>query len=411
MTIRILLITTNYWPEPTGIAVYTSDLTEYLVSEGDEVTVLTGLPHYPWWRVPQELKSFQAGIYNSGKLTIARFSHYIPSRVNVFSRARFEYSLWWNMRKHFKLLLEKKFDVVIAVIPTLAAGIIARQLAVKMQIPLGVIVQDLSGVGAKQSGMRGGSAVSGAASILEKKLLIKADGLVVVSDSMKEVLQKFDIKLEKIYTILNYSPHHILHSNKSQSRLKFGWDDKDFIVVHSGNMGVKQDLMNVINAASLLPEDSRIQIYLVGHGNQEEFLKAACTGSNNILLMPAVSKEDYSDLLSASDLLLVNERSSQTEMSLPSKLTAYLFSNRPILAAVPSKGATSRYLDGIAEQIDSSDPKALACKIQELSERPSHLNELAKLGYEFALQNLDPQIGRKKYRLWIRSLLRTAIGN
>ena len=59
---RILIITSNFWPEPTGIAVYATDLAENLVSKCYDVTVLTGLPHYPWWKVPAEFSNFGEGL-------------------------------------------------------------------------------------------------------------------------------------------------------------------------------------------------------------------------------------------------------------------------------------------------------------------------------------------------------------
>jgi glycosyltransferase involved in cell wall biosynthesis len=121
--------------------------------------------------------------------------------------------------------------------------------------------------------------------------------------------------------------------------------------------------------------------------------------------MTAVSDEDYSALLSAADLLLVNERSTQMEMSLPSKLTSYLYSERPVLAAVPRGGATWKFLDGVAELVEAADPKALAKKIEELSQNQIRLDELARLGSEFAKKHLDPQVGRAKYRQWVEDLI------
>jgi glycosyltransferase involved in cell wall biosynthesis len=121
--------------------------------------------------------------------------------------------------------------------------------------------------------------------------------------------------------------------------------------------------------------------------------------------MPAVSDEDYSALLSAADLLLVNERSTQMEMSLPSKLTSYLYSQRPVLAAVPRGGATWKFLDGVAELVEAADPKALAKKIEELSKNQIRLDELAKLGSEFAKKHLDPEVGRVKYLQWVENLI------
>ena len=121
--------------------------------------------------------------------------------------------------------------------------------------------------------------------------------------------------------------------------------------------------------------------------------------------MAAVSDGDYSALLSAADLLLVNERSTQMEMSLPSKLTSYLYSERPVIAAVPRGGATWKFLEGVAELVDAGDPKKLATKIEELSKNQSRLDQLAMLGSEFAVKHLDPEVGRAKYLNWVQELL------
>ena len=123
--------------------------------------------------------------------------------------------------------------------------------------------------------------------------------------------------------------------------------------------------------------------------------------------MAAVSDQDYSALLSAADLLLVNERSTQMEMSLPSKLTSYLYSERPVIAAVPRGGATWKFLDGVAELVDAGDPNRLAEKIEELSKNQIKLNELAKLGSEFAVKHLDPEVGRAKYLQWVENLIQS----
>jgi glycosyltransferase involved in cell wall biosynthesis len=162
----------------------------------------------------------------------------------------------------------------------------------------------------------------------------------------------------------------------------------------------------VVNAANSLPAGSRVKIYLVGHGNQESHLKELCAGKSNIAVLPAVSDEDYSALLSAADLLLVNERSTQMEMSLPSKLTSYLYSERPVIAAVPRGGATWKFLDGVAVLVEAGDPKLLAEKFEELSRRPEILVDFAAKGLHFAHQNLEPSVGRKKYIDWVQSLLK-----
>jgi len=404
---RVLLVTTNYWPEPTGIAVYTTDLAETLQTEGHRVTVLTSLPHYPWWKVPSEFVYLGEGTGTHNRVSITRAKHLVPPKMNALLRMRFETSLWWNLRRVSKSTIGNGFDVVIACIPTVAAGIVGKTIAKKLGIPVGLIVQDLSGAGAKQSGLRGGAVVSKIAHAVEGSVLHGADALVVVSPAMRDVVVTLGVPVKRITEITNYSARAIANVDRTSARAKFGWASNDFVVIHTGNMGAKQDLENVVRASDALAGDPQIKIYLVGHGNQEANLKALCAGKINIAVLPAVSDADYSALLSAADLLLVNERSTQMEMSLPSKLTSYLYSERPVIAAVPRGGATWKFLDGVAELVEAGDPKALASKIEELSRNQSRLDELAKLGSAFAVKHLDPAVGRGKYLEWVEKLVQS----
>ena len=403
---RVLIATTNYWPEPTGIAVYTADLAETLQTSGHQVSVLTSLPHYPWWKIPSEFAHLGEGSGIHKGVSITRAKHLVPHKMNTLQRVRFETSLWWNLSRVSKKILSKQFDVVIAYIPTVAAGIIGKRVSKSLGIPFGLIVQDLSGAGAKQSGLRGGALVSKLAHFIEGQALFGANKLVVVSPAMRELLVGLGVPESRVTQIVNYSARHISSIDKDLARSRFGWAVDNFIVIHTGNMGTKQNLENVVRAANALSTDSKIKIYLVGHGNQESKLKVLCESKKNIAVLPAVSDEDYSALLAAADLLLVNERSTQMEMSLPSKLTSYLTSERPVLAAVPRGGATWKFLEGVAELVDAGDPLALARKIEELSNRPEKLAELASKGKAFADANLSADIGRKKYVDWVQGLIK-----
>ena len=48
---RVLIVGINYRPERTAVGPYTAGLAEHLAARGDEVTVITGLPHYPAWQI------------------------------------------------------------------------------------------------------------------------------------------------------------------------------------------------------------------------------------------------------------------------------------------------------------------------------------------------------------------------
>jgi len=409
MTSRILLVTTNFWPEPTGSAVYATDLANSLNENGFEVTILTSLPHYPWWRVPAEFAHLGEGESTYNGVRVVRAKHLVPPTMNAIQRMRFELSLWWNLRRVSKRFEAGKFDAVIAYIPTVAAGIIGKKLATKFRIPYGLIIQDLSGAGAKQSGIKGGALISFVAKAVEGRALFAADSIAVVSPAMPDVLVGLGVNRGQITQILNYSANLIEYVDRSEARERFGWSPDAFIVLHTGNMGAKQDLENVVNAAVELSTHAEIQFYLVGHGNQEAKLTLLCSNLENINVLSAVSDADYSAVLAAADLLLVNERATQMEMSLPSKLTSYLFSRRPVLAAVPRGGATWKFLEGFAVLVEAGKPSELAKAIVEIKGNPNERIRLSGVGLDFAQKNLSVESGRKNYLNWVRKLLTVSV--
>jgi glycosyltransferase involved in cell wall biosynthesis len=266
---KVLFVTTNFWPEPTGISVYTTDLSKSLNEVGHSVLILTSLPHYPWWNIPSEYAHLAEGASEHEGIKLIRVKHIIPSKMNAFLRIRFESSLWWNLRRVSREFKSEEFDLVLACIPTVAAGIIGKRIAKKQRKPFGLIVQDLSGAGAKQSGLRGGGLISTVAHAVEGCALKAADRLVVVSPAMRDVVIGLGLEEARISQIINYSARKIGVVNRDLARSRFGWSADDFIVIHTGNMGAKQDLENVVRAAESLNGYPQIKIYLVGHGNQE----------------------------------------------------------------------------------------------------------------------------------------------
>ena len=399
--IGCLIVTTNYFPEPTGIALYTTDLADTFCASNIGCSVLTSLPHYPWWRVPEIFSDQIEGVHFINGVKIFRANHLIPSTFSALSRARFEWSLYRNLRRISKCA--ELPNVLIAYTPTVATLYVALTINKRFRVPLGVIVQDLSGKGASQSGQIGGSLVAKLAEWVEVRAIRKADAVVVVSESMKSALVGAGIKESKITVIPNYSVKNLVPLERNKARERLGWDSSDFIAIHTGNMGAKQDLGNAIEAVR--NPLGGVSIKIIGHGNQEGILRKQARDVSGVEILPAVSDEEYPWVLAAADVLLINERASQIDMSLPSKLTSYLFSGRPILAAVPLRGATARYLEGIASIVPAGDPKALLDGLLELKNDTARCEKLAEAGLTFARNNLSADVGRARYLEWVSDLI------
>ena len=86
---RILVLTINYWPEQTGIGAVVTRRCEYLASMGHDVTVCTGMPYYPEWRIGAEYRSIIFFREEHSGVKILRSWIWVPSVVTSVKRVLF----------------------------------------------------------------------------------------------------------------------------------------------------------------------------------------------------------------------------------------------------------------------------------------------------------------------------------
>ncbi len=64
----------------------------------------------------------------------------------------------------------------------------------------------------------------------------------------------------------------------AETRARFGWADGDQVVLHAGNIGLKQGLEQVVDAARLAAgRGDPVRFVLSGGGNQAGAIRAAAT--------------------------------------------------------------------------------------------------------------------------------------
>ena len=93
--------------------------------------------------------------------------------------------------------------------------------------------------------------------------------------------------------------------------------------------------------------ENRVRFVLVGNGSQRDDLQQrADAHATTTQLLPPLADGDFTDILQAADILLVNELPGVAEMAVPSKLTSYFAAGRPVLAATDSTGITAQEVRG-----------------------------------------------------------------
>jgi colanic acid biosynthesis glycosyl transferase WcaI len=90
--VKIKIVGINYFPEVTGIAPYTTGMAEGLAAYAHDVSLVTGLPHYPEWRIYAAYRSRRSYRETVNGVTIDRLRHYVPRNPGLRNRIRMEAS-------------------------------------------------------------------------------------------------------------------------------------------------------------------------------------------------------------------------------------------------------------------------------------------------------------------------------
>jgi putative colanic acid biosynthesis glycosyltransferase WcaI len=402
---RVLVVGVNFRPEITGIGPYTTDVCTWLAGQGASVQVLTGLPHYPSWSVAPEYRSRTnpCESYDDG-VRVTRVRHYVPDEQTALRRSAFELSFALSTLRASGAI---SADVVLAVTPSLGALPAAVSVARRNRAPLGVIVQDLLGRAAVQSGIARGRALAHVATRLEAYWLARADLVGVVSRHFETVLAGAGIDRSRVVHLPNHSRLDVVQRDAAAARHALGWADDALYVVHTGNMGLKQDLANVIEAARLSEEHQpKFRFVLVGDGSQRAALERLASAVPSVTLLPAVPERDYPTVLAAADVLLVNERPTVKDMSLASKITSYLATGRPIVAAARADSATAHQVlsSGAGLVVRPGDPRALAESLHSLASDAELRDRLADNGRAYCRVELSAHAAQTRLLQFVHHL-------
>ena len=387
-----LIFGINYSPENTGSAPYTSGLAEALKGMNCEVEVFAGVPHYPSWTVPRKYKYRRVVKEVINRIPVRRFRHFVPKTQSIRGRILWELSFLCNT---LIAIPSTRPDVVIASTPSLSGAISAFFHSKRTDSVFAIVIQDILGLAVSQSGIQSSSSTTKLVRTLESWIFNKADFIYIPTDSFKDYIVSCGVAESRIKSLPNWT--HILEPSRTRedARKYFEWASSDFIILHTGNMGLKQDLGNVVEASRILNSDKKYKFILCGDGNQRDSLEMQAAGLSRISFIDGVSEEEYPNLLLAADVLLVNERSTVGDMSLPSKLTSYLAIGNPIIAAAGSDGACAKFLKrsrGSSMLVPASDPIALCNAIKFLEKNPRMRDEMKLAGRDFYFKNLSFEV-------------------
>jgi colanic acid biosynthesis glycosyl transferase WcaI len=407
---RLVIVSVNYRPEETGIAPYATAMAEHFAACGATVTALVGMPHYPGWRIFPEFRGRLQHRSNVNGVDVRRLWMYVPKSQSALRRALYEgtflsHAMGFLAQARIRGTLGR-IDAVIGVIPGLSGGIVAASLARRHHCSLGIVVQDLVGAGAAQSGIPGGDRVASVTRGVEGWVVRRASEVAIVSDGFRGFLRDQGVPDQRVHSLPNWT-RTAQSQRTTMDRASLGWGAAT-VVLHAGNMGLKQGLGHILAAARACVESHpNVLFVFMGDGSQRRMLEEQAVGLPNVVFMAPRYEEEFAAVLSSADILLLSERKSVHDMSMPSKLTSYFAAGRPVLASVALGGITAQEVvrSGGGIVVEAEDSIALLRGVDRLVSTPAYAQTLSAAGREYAREHLGEAAGLARSEAFATRLL------
>ena len=314
---RLLIWSPNYAPELIGIPPLVTSAAEWLVGRGHEVDVVTAVPNYPERVVRTE---YRGRLYWSsveqGVLVHRSWLRVRPNERFV-DKALYELSFAAMSAPRVVRRLGEA-DVLVCVVPSLAAAALAALLPVRRRV---VWVQDLVSSAAATVGDVPDRALQ-ASRMLERLATRRADRIVVCSPGFAEHLTSSGIPAQRISMVHNWVDTDEITAVQPSANGHGGR------FLYAGNLGYTQGFETLVEAARL----ARVDLEVVGSGNAARNIRH--TQGDGFTMRGPVPRNEYPALLASADAHVIVQRRLAAGANLPSKIGSYLASGRPIIAAI-----------------------------------------------------------------------------
>jgi colanic acid biosynthesis glycosyl transferase WcaI len=365
MTIRVLLLTQWFDPEPTFKGIV---FARELVRQGFEVEVVTGFPNYPGGRVyaGYRIKWLKREVIDGVHVT--RVPLY-PNHDQSAIRRVVNYLSFAASSLIYCLFFVKRADVIYAYHPPLTVGITASLIRLFRRIPVVYDIQDMWPDTLRATGMVNNPRALRTVETFCQWVYHRVDHLVVLSPGFKRLLLQRGVPEGKIDVIYNWADEAALRTPSGKLPANFPGAEQ-FRILFAGNMGKAQALDAVLDAAALLQtRGSRVCFVMLGGGVEVERLtrRAADLQLRNVMFLPPVPMAEVGMLLNAADALMVHLRKdSLFAITIPSKTQAYMAVGKPLLMAVNGDAADLVLQSGGGVVAESENCLSLASAAETL---------------------------------------------
>jgi len=390
MNLRILIYGINFSPEQVGIGKFTGEMSQWLAKNGHTLKIICAPPYYPTWKIAQGYSCWKFQPEKFNKIDVLRCPVWVPQRTSGIKRVL--HLLSFAMSSFIPMLWQTfwKPDVIIVIEPPFFATPTALMTARLSGAKAWLHIQDFEIDAAFNLGLLKSPFLHRLILGIEVWLLKRFDRISTISDRMLEkAFQKTNgqsycvlfpnwVDTDKIYPLSRFS--------KFRKTWKISGDK--LVLLYSGNIGEKQGLEIVLEAARDLQKDSRLIFVLCGEGAAYQRLKKSAQGIKNIIWFPLQPVEKLNELLNLADIHLLPQQANAADLVMPSKLTGMLASGKPVIATATPDTQLATVVDKMGLITPPENVEALVTAILKLAKDKTLRNKLGNSARHYAEENL-----------------------
>ncbi len=384
---RILIVTSYYWPESFRI----TDLAAGLKARGHDVEVLTGQPNYPAGRffeghgVAGPYREEHGGIRitrvpivpRGGGGAVRLVLNYASFAVTGAIRALFTGRRRWDVVFVFQL----------SPVTTLVPAALIRAL---YGIPVVAWVQDLWPESIASAGLARSPVLYRAARTLSGWLYRRCDRILGTSRAFQPRLEALGVPADRFGHLPQW-PEEPFDTPAAPEEPDATWSS-GFPVMFAGNLGRVQALDTLLDAAERLKTDAEIRWVFVGDGSRREWLaeearrrgladRVFLLGRQPVNRMPAFYEK-------AGAMIVSLKQDDAMSLTVPAKVQSYLAAGRPIVGSIDGEAAQVIQESGagwVARAGDAIGLAEIVARMKALPE-PERL-AMGRRGRDFARRN------------------------
>ena len=378
---HVVFFNRSFYPDGAATGQLLTELAEDLVRHhGWRVTVVTGVPLAPSKPALPSQGGWVVGRENYRGVVVRR------ARGTRFDKRRFagraaNYLTYFLSACWAGLRVDRP-DVVVAMTDPPIIGLAAWLAAKRAGAPLVMAYQDLFPEVTSLLEDFHSDAVDAVLQSVNRFLCRHASQIIALGETMKRrLIENKGAPEDRTVVISNWADTSAIAPGEKDTAFarEHGLVDA-FVVMHSGNLGLSQNLETMVEAAARLRDLPDLRIVFQGEGVKKSDLQqqAASLELTNVLFLPYAPKERLGETFSAADAFVVSLQGGLAGYIVPSKLYGILAAGRPYVAAVEPScevAAITRAHDcGLLAE--PGDAEALSRRIRELYEDRSLTHRL-----------------------------------